>query len=551
MEFFRLLRTEAKPDLRRIGLMVIAAGLSNAAVLALINAASRLDEDQRGSATALAVMFILVVAAFTVSQRFVLNATAREVEGAIHRVRSRLIEKVRHCELDGIEAIGRTRIFNGLSSEIQTIAQTGNSLGMLVQMGVLLIFATLYLISVSMTAFVLTLVFTSAAAALYFSRVARMNNAVQQASKAEYELHEHLSGILDGFKEIKLNEKRSDELTLDVLAASQQAADARIVAQGEFAYNFVFTQNVFFLLLGTVVFLVPMLSEIGSEALSTATTAVLYLFTPISALVSAVPILASANAAALNISKLEAQLSLTAANGTNGSSAVPIGDSPSPEFNTIEFRAAEFLYEDDHGDRSFAAGPFDLVLNAGETVFISGGNGSGKSTFMRLLTAIQMPQRGAILLDGRPVNRAFRPAYRSLFSSVFSDYFLFKRLYGIDDASLDQMPDLLDRFELKDKTHLVGRGFSTVDLSAGQRKRLALIVAMLEHRKICILDEWAADQDPLFRQKFYTEIIPMLKAAGMTVICVSHDDRYYDLADRRLHFEDGRIVMDSREKLND
>ncbi|MBJ7442668.1 MAG: hypothetical protein JHD35_27100, partial [Sphingopyxis sp.] len=191
MEFLRLLRTEAKPDLRRIGVMVLVAGLSNAAVLALINAASRLDEDQRGSATALSVMFILVVAAFTVSQRFVLRATALEVEGAIHRLRSRLIEKVRHCELDGVEHIGRTRIFKGLSTEIQTISQTGNGLGMLIQMGVMLIFATLYLISVSMTAFILTLVFTLAAAALYFSRLSRMNTAVQKASKAEYELHDH------------------------------------------------------------------------------------------------------------------------------------------------------------------------------------------------------------------------------------------------------------------------------------------------------------------------------------------------------------------------
>jgi putative ATP-binding cassette transporter len=492
-----------------------------------------------------------VVAAFTVSQRFVLRATALEVEGAIHRLRSRLIEKVRHCELDGVEHIGRTRIFKGLSTEIQTISQTGNGLGMLIQMGVMLIFATLYLISVSMTAFILTLVFTLAAAALYFSRLSRMNTAVQKASKAEYELHDHLSGMLDGFKEIKLNEKRSDELTKDLLGASQKAADARIVAQGEFAYNFVFTQNVFFLLLGTVVFLVPMLSEITSDSLTTATTAVLYLFSPISALVSAVPILASANAAAININSLETQLSQTVANGTKGSTAVPVEDGPSPNFSTIEFRSAEFLYERDHGDRSFVVGPIDLVLNAGEVVFISGGNGSGKSTFMRLLTAIQMPQRGTILLDGRPVDHAFRPVYRSLFSSVFSDYFLFKRLYGIDDANLDKVPGLLELFELTDKTHLVDREFSTVDLSAGQRKRLALIVAMLEHRKICILDEWAADQDPLFRQKFYTELIPMLKAEGKTVICVSHDDRYYELADRRLHFEDGRIVMNRREKLND
>lgn len=541
MEFIRLLRTEANPNLHRIFLMVIAAGLSNAAVLALINAASRLEGAERDEMLSLVVMFILVVAAFTVSQRFVMAATAREVEGAIHGVRCRLIEKVRQCELDGIEEIGRTRIFNGLSREIQTIAQTGNSLGVLVQMGVLLVFATLYLISVSLTAFVLALTFTIGAAFLYLARTPQMNSAIQRANRAEYDLHDHLSGMLDGFKEIKLNRKRSDELTEDVVASSQRAADARISAQSEFAHNFVFTQNVFFLLLGTVVFLVPMVSEIGSDALATATTAVLYLFAPISALVSSVPILANANAAAINIGQLEQRLSQTAANGITDAGAASVR-----AFNTIEFLGVEFIYKDRHGDCSFAIGPIDLSIRAGETVFISGGNGSGKSSFLKLLTAIQTPTKGTILLDGRPVECAVRPSYRSLFSSVFSDYHLFRRLYGIDPRSLDRVPALLEQFEIADKTRLLEREFSTIDLSAGQRKRLALIVAMLEERPICVLDEWAADQDPAFRNKFYTEVIPLAKAAGTTLICVSHDDRYYDLADRRLHFEDGRVVMDTR-----
>ncbi|HEY1797588.1 MAG TPA: ATP-binding cassette domain-containing protein, partial [Stellaceae bacterium] len=156
-------------------------------------------------------------------------------------------------------------------------------------------------------------------------------------------------------------------------------------------------------------------------------------------------------------------------------------------------------------------------------------------------------QQGEILLDGAPLTRDGVGAYRALFSAVFSDYHLFKRLYGIDPVSLAEAPALLEQFELTDKTTLTGNEFSTIDLSAGQRKRLALIVAMMERRPICVLDEWAADQDPIFRRKFYEELIGQMKAGGITVICVSHDDRYYDLADRRLHLEEGRIVTDTRE----
>jgi putative ATP-binding cassette transporter len=127
---------------------------------------------------------------------------------------------------------------------------------------------------------------------------------------------------------------------------------------------------------------------------------------------------------------------------------------------------------------------------------------------------------------------------------VFSDYHLFKRLYGVKPEAMNEASDLLHLFEIDDKTALVGDAFSNINLSAGQRKRLALIVALLERRPICVLDEWAADQDPLFRRKFYEELLPLFKARGMTIIAVTHDDRYFHVADRRLHVEEGTIVSE-------
>lgn len=545
MEFLQLLQTEAALNLRRVTAIAVVAGLSNAAVLALINAAATTKSGDHGHAITLGLMFIMVVAAYTVSQRYVMIAAAKEVERIIHRIRCRLIEEVRHCELPEIEHLGHTRIFNGLSKEIQTIAQCGNIMGIVAQMGVLLVFATFYLMWVSMTAFLLALGFISGATILYFARTSRMNRAIQDAAVAEYGLHDFLTGVLDGFKEIKLNDRRSRELAADVIGASLNAADARVKAQTEFGENFVFTQDVFFLLLGTIVFLVPMLSDTSSDTLVKATAAVLFLFAPISGVVSSVPVFANANASARSIMDLERLL--TQPNG----GALTVADQTVPEkiqsFREIELREVMFRFHDGDTDRPFQVGPINLTLRAGETVFISGGNGSGKSTLLRLLTSLYWPQHGTILVDGRAVSRGAVESYRTLFSAVFSDYHLFKRLYGIDPDALAEVPPLLEVFELAGKTSLIGNEFSTVDLSAGQRKRLALIVAMVEHRPICVLDEWAADQDPIFRKKFYLELIPMMKAAGITVICVSHDDRYYDVADRRVHMEEGRIAMDTRE----
>ncbi|MBP7336111.1 cyclic peptide export ABC transporter, partial [Niveispirillum sp.] len=534
MEFLQLLRSEAVPDLRRFLLIVTVAGLTNALVLALINTAA--NQNGREHMFSLGLQFILVVAAYTVSQRFVMSTTAKEVERIIHRIRCRLIDELRNCELDGVEKIGRTSIFNGLSKEIQTIAQCGNMLGMLAQNCVLLVFATLYLIFVSLPAFVLAVIFTAGAASLYLARMARINVAIQAATTAEYRLHDLLGGVVDGFKEIKLNATRAAEAADDVVLASLHAADQRTIAQSEFGRSFVFTQNVLFLLLGTVVFLVPMLSDTPSDSVVKATAAVLFLFGPLGTVISAVPMLAGANTAAKAIRDLEGLLRKT---GEGDLRDTPCA-APLTRFREIELRGVTFRFDGDGQEQSFQVGPIDLTLRSGETLFISGGNGSGKSTFMRLLTSLYQPHAGMILLDGRLLEPQQMQAYRSLFSAVFSDYHLFKRLYGLDPAALSQAQSLIAEFGLDDKTSLAGNELSTIDLSAGQRKRLALIVAMMEHRPICVLDEWAADQDPYFRRKFYEEVLPKMKEAGTTVICVTHDDRYFGLADRRVHLEEGR-----------
>jgi putative pyoverdin transport system ATP-binding/permease protein len=184
-------------------------------------------------------------------------------------------------------------------------------------------------------------------------------------------------------------------------------------------------------------------------------------------------------------------------------------------------------------------------LRSGELVFITGGNGSGKSTFLRVLAGLYPPDAGEIMLDGVVVNAETRDTYRSLMSSVFTDYHLFQRLYGIPEQNEADLAPLLAQFRLSDKTGLVDGEFRTLELSGGQRKRLALIVALLEKRPILLLDEWTADQDPDFRRKFYHELLPELIQAGATLVVITHDDRYLDelhLPARRLRMDEGRFV---------
>jgi putative ATP-binding cassette transporter len=539
MEFLRLLRSESAIDLRRMIGMAIIAGLSNAMVLAVINSAA--SPSPQSSKARLAVMFITVLVSYSISQRYLMYEASKEIERIIHRVRSRLTAAVRDSELIDIEHIGRTRIYNAISKEIQALAQNTNTLVAVSQMSLMVVFATLYLLALSPTAFLIAMVFMSVAVTMYLGRLKMVNRAIQDSLGAEFGLHELLEGILDGFKEVKLNAIRSQQISDDLLEASLAAAESRVTAQSELTRSYVFSQNVFYLLLATMVFVVPLLSDIASATIVKLTMAILFVISSIAGVVSSVPIFINSNASAGNIMNLQRAIGAPP-RLLSESARVAV---PPTAFEHIEVHDVSFLYGDP-ANPGFRVGPFNVTFRAGEIVFISGGNGSGKSTFMRLFTTLYWPRDGYVAVDGRPVTHENVEAYRALFAAVFSEYHLFRRLYGVAPEALAEIPELLKLFEIEDKTQLVDGTFTTVNLSAGQRKRVALIVALLERRPICVLDEWAADQDPLFRRKFYEDLLPMFKARGLTVIAVSHDDRYFHVADRRLHLEEGRVVSDLR-----
>ncbi|MFY9571046.1 MAG: ABC transporter ATP-binding protein, partial [Blastocatellia bacterium] len=104
--------------------------------------------------------------------------------------------------------------------------------------------------------------------------------------------------------------------------------------------------------------------------------------------------------------------------------------------------------------------------------------------------------------------------------------------------------DYLARLELDNKLEINDGVLSTTNLSQGQRKRLALLTAYMEDRAVYVFDEWAADQDPLFKRVFYYHLLPDLKARGKMVLVISHDDQYYHVADRIVKLEYGKIEYD-------
>jgi putative ATP-binding cassette transporter len=539
MSFVQLVQREMQGSLPRLLFMSALGGISTAAVLASINAGVQSVNNGNKPSLWAATLFLVALFLFMKTQAYVTITATAEIEGIIHRMRLRIMDQIRHSELLALDNIGLARIVASVTGDTQILTQASNMLCFTVQGAVLIFFVSFYVAYLSLAAFVMTFVIVFGAGVMFHLKNHRLSAQKVESAAWERRLFDRLTDFLDGFKEVRLNSARSAELFEDAADVSRVAANIKIRTQAETFKMIVNSQISMYVLLGAVVFVAPTFSDsLGGASISKATTALLFVVGACFGLVQSIPILLNANAAASRIEELET--TLRAAGSTEAKEiAIP------KRFEKIEIRDLTFRYVDKFSDAAFKIGPIDFTLNPGELVFITGGNGSGKSTFLRVLSGLYPPNSGEITLDGVRIDDHNRDTYRALMSAIFFDYHLFHRLYGIPEGGAGELERLLAQFRLSDKTGLVDGEFRTLDLSGGQRRRLALIVSLLEKRPILLLDEWTAEQDPEFRRKFYDELLPDLMAAGATIVVITHDDRYLDeltLRARRVRMDEGRIV---------
>ncbi len=541
------LRAEARLSPRKALTVAAVSGLSNALILAIVNAAAE-HAEEANTRPLYAVAFAAVMILYIIAQRWILTQTAREIEAIIHRVRMRLVRTLKECELLDIEGLGRAVIYSGIARHSQTLSQSASTLTIAVQMSILVIFATLYILYLSVISFVVLIVFMTIALTIYFRKSFSVRNNLQETLEMDNDVYGAIDDLLDGFKEVKLSRAKTAALIERVENISINACDLRSHTQVLLAKNFVFSQTAFYLLLGVMVFIVPLFTQGYADVVQKSTTAVLFIIGPIAGIVGSIPIFENASAAARAIMELEARLKKLAGQHADTMNMADITpgpslDDPTPAFETLELKGAIFGFpapaDDPRG--GFAIGPIDMKVSRGETLFITGGNGSGKTTLLRVLTGLYPLQKGRILRDGKTVPQDRLQDYRELFSAVFSDFHLFRHLDAVPRDALEEADDWLRLLEIDEKVDIRQGAFTTTDLSTGQRKRLALVGALLEKRPILVLDEWAADQDPMFRRKFYREVVPLIKKRGQTLIAITHDSRFFDAADNQLHMEDGQI----------
>jgi putative ATP-binding cassette transporter len=524
--------------LRRLVWLAAASAVTSTLVLAIVNRAAQDIAETKADFVHLGWMalFTAAVTLYALAETRMVADMSDAVETAIDRLRLTLVGQVRHADLSKLERFGRAPLFESITRTTQTISQNSSYLVLTLRSLIMTATIMIYIAIISPLAFLLIALVLGWGTRVYL-KLGRALDLRQKALMAEEEaLFESVADLFDGFKEQRLNSHRSRGLNDTFADVSGRTTAARDQVHMHTWQQFVFGETAFNLMLGLVVFVVPTYSASVGSQLAQVSAAVFFLAGPVFGLMQSLAVMRAAEAAAARMLELEEQLTHLAEIGADR----PAEPVPA-DFSEIVLEGMEYVFPTPEGEPAFAVGPFDLTLRRGETVFVTGGNGSGKSTFIKLLTGLYHPLRGRLAVDGVTVGPARLAAYRETMATVFADFHLFTHLYGLDEPDPEEAGTLMRWMEMERVAGIEDGRFTRRDLSAGQRKRLGLVAALLEKKPVLVLDEWAADQDPHFRHTFYREVVPALKRRGVTIVAVTHDDHYFDVADRRLHMDEGRL----------
>ncbi|MDJ0841255.1 MAG: cyclic peptide export ABC transporter [Acidobacteriota bacterium] len=459
-------------------------------------------------------------------------------EGAVYHLRLKMIERILHSPLRFLERMGPHRLYATLTNDIGSITRGLNIIPKVVIYSMIILGCLLYVSYLSPAVLVALAVFTLGMVGIFSLMTKRAKRRFKRSRETGDQLFKLFRDTTEGLKELKMNAgRRSAFLNEHLQPTAASYKEDRIWGLAGFELATTLGNLGFFFVIGAVVFLIPHLIEVDPGLVSGVVLIFVFMISPLSSLLGFMPVIAQASVAlnkiealGLNLDEIAGETYLT-------------GETQAPTVEFIELEGVQHTYYSEREDEQFQLGPIDLKVTAGQIVFIVGGNGSGKSTLAKLIAGLYEPEAGRILLDGRPVDTENRDLYRQCFATVFTDFHLFQSLLGLDSRQMGPLIQrYLERLHLDHKVTLTEGTFSTTNLSTGQRKRLALLVAVAENRPIYLFDEWACDQDPQFKRVFYQEILPDLKAGGKTVIAVTHDDQYFSVADHIIKLADGHLT---------
>ena len=449
-------------------------------------------------------------------------------------LRKSMYSQISRAPIADLERMGSAKLIATITTDVGRIIMGARALPDLLVSGVTIVGMLGFLAYLNFSVFVFVMEAIAFGVVTYQVPVLIANRYFQRSRQHVDLLQESIQGLIGGAKELKLDANKRARYFSDVLLASEYAVLAADKAGStviRLAANY--GDMISFFAIGMIAFVSVNYHAISSSELTGVVMAMLYITTPIALVINTVPTVVMARISLNKVNEVIREIP-SEPEASHSGEAVP--------WDVMTLKSLYYQHKGGNGDAGFRIGPIDLELRRGEVTFIVGGNGSGKSTLSKIITLHYSAQEGDILFDGERLTTANLSAYRQRIGAIYSDYYLFDRLLcersPREDELLEQYMVML---RLDGKLAIKDRKFTTTALSDGQRKRLALLSALLDDKDLYLFDEWAADQDPSFKSIFYRRIIHELKNMGKTVVVISHDDRYFGEADRLIFMEQGSV----------
>lgn len=457
----------------------------------------------------------------------------------------KIFSKILQAPLIKLEKMGSQRFFTAVE-DLRTFSFLPYTVTHTVNSILMVVLCLIYLFTLSTIAALVVVGMMLLVGGCYFLVMNSMSKQVIRLREYNDDYYQYVDDVMKGFKKLKLSFFRTENLLNRFLIPNRDKA-----GELDFKINYVFlsinliSQYGLYFIIAAILFILPELGLLNRADVIAYVVIILFMSGPINSLINLQQMYTRFMAANSRIKSFMKDFDVE-------NETVKLQVTVPKTFQSIQFQDVCFSYDPNKENESFALGPINFTIEEGETIFIVGGNGSGKSTFINTLTGLYVPTKGDILLNGTQENT--REQIQNMTSAVFTDNHIFSHNY--ENYQLENNPEYkrllklmaLGKVVQDDKESSARRKFSK-----GQSKRMSLIFALLEDKPILVLDEWAADQDPHFRKYFYEELLPKLKREGKTIIAVTHDDAYFHLADRIVKFDYGKIVknveMNPKEEL--
>lgn len=517
----------------------LVSGFGNAFIIFVINQSFGKEDNLTNG---LLFYFALGILMYVCGQRYISTKLVTLTNNLVYEKRTELIGKVLKTPYEKLEQMEDGRLHAVLNNDTEEVSGSINVIISGVIAFVTLICCFIYLGMLNPYALLLSIGVIVLVAGLFFLLGSKAEKLWEESRDIQTIFFRMIGDMLKGFKELKLNQNKNRDFEAHMESSSNLYRLKRTEADVRFANVNVVGELLFTVVIGAVAFLFPVIfPNLLTTTVQTYVFVFLYMTGPVNGILNAYPTLLRCRISWKRIKDLSSEIEQL----QDSENYVEKGHTSN---DSLELSVRDVCYgyggeEDSH----FSVGPFDLSFGTGTITFITGGNGSGKTTLAKLITGLYKPTAGEISVNGKATSSE---ELGSMFSAIFSDYHLFERLYGINcSGKEEQIALLLQRLQLSDKVSIQDGKFSTTLLSTGQKKRLALLLTYLEDRPICLFDEWAADQDPEYRRHFYHEILPELKARGKCIIAITHDDRYFHLADTLIKLERGKTVLSENSKM--